>query len=503
VPTAGAAIGALPAPSVPSSDDDRAHPDPAGRSPLVTALAPNRLPTRDRANLARQTLAAAADPAADPAASGVRPALSRTIDLDDGAGADDPETTTRRRRLRPRSRRAGLALAAVVVALIALLVAGVFFLPAANVAVVLARQPLADRLIIDIAAPGADPAPDADLTVASSPRAVSVTVAESIPTTGRRREPDAVATGSIRLSNPNREPVTVAAGTVVATEEGIEFSVVEDAAVPAGNAAAGDFGAAVATVRALAPGTGGNVAAGALGGRLPSGVYYANRDGPTAGGTDKTIPTVAPADLDALRARVDAALPDAALAAFAADLPDGLAVLPSTIESVGSAAADETFSHEPGDDADRLTLTAVREVRALAYDRDAALAEGEALLRDRLAAAAPAGFALAPDPLTFADPTPMTEDPDGARQQIAVTAAAVAVLDADERRALADRLAGADPAAAATILREVPEIERFTIDYNPAWLPRRMPANADRLEITISGDSASETDADTGVEGAA
>ena len=63
---------------------------------------------------------------------------------------------------------------------------------------------------------------------------------------------------------------------------------------------------------------------------------------------------------------------------------------------------------------------------------------------------------------------------------------AVAELDAAERAALADELAGASADDAAAILKQRPEIADFRIDYHPAWLPDQMPNNAGRIQFEIA-----------------
>ena len=367
----------------------------------------------------------------------------------------------------------------VAVAAVALAAAGVYvLLPRAEVAVVLKRVPVRGEVTYETAS--GERSGDGASAIPVEPVTVDVTFEGEIPTTGTRAEPDQVAAGKVRLRNPTAGEVTVEKGTVVATEEGVEFSFVEDVEVPAGDPATGVIGEAEGTVRAVRAGAAGNVEPGAIGGRLPSGVYYSNRDGPTQGGSDRAIRTVAEADLDALRARAEEQLPALARAAFAEKLPDGEAVLPASFE-VGEGT--EEFDHDVGDDAATVRLRAVRPVTALTYDADALRSRAEEELAGRLAAAAPAGYELDPVSITFEESVAVEGREDGVRLRVAAEAEARAVLDDEERRSLAEALAGEEPRAAEAILREVPEIERFSIAYRPGWLPDRMPGDAGRIEV--------------------
>ncbi len=390
-----------------------------------------------------------------------------------------PRRAGRVGRVRPR------ALAVPLAALLALaLLAGaaVVLVPTAEVGITLASQPLTAELLYAVA-PSGTAVPDADLVIPAERATVSLTVEVSVPTTGVRREPDKPAAGTVRLSNPNREPVTIEDGTVITGSDGVEFAFAEEVKVPAAPGE-GRYGAAEAAVQAVRPGAAGNLETGALGGRLPSGVYFSNRDAPMSGGTDRQFPVVAEADREALRDQIEAELPERAEAAFATELPAGTAIV---LPSLSPGEIKPTFDHRVGDDAKTLSATAVVPVTALTYRAAEADDQVRAALRERLAAAAPAGYALDEDSLTLAEPEPLprSEGDEGDLVQYRVTASAVshAPFTDDDRRTLADDLAGKDRDAAEAILRAVPGIERFSVDYGPNWMPDRMPVNARRIDV--------------------
>src|SRR5215211_801416 len=199
---------------------------------------------------------------------------------------------------------------------------------------------------------------------------------------------------------------------------------------------------------------------------------------PAAGGSDKEFPVVAQEDLDALRAAANNAAPDLAAEAIRRDQP-GEEIL---VSSAKVSEQDDAFDHQAGEDAAELSLRSTLTIDVLTFDGEAARAEYEQILADRLSADAPDGFAVAPGDVDFEEPIETeTEQSDrGVRLEVKARANAIADLDDAERAALANELAGASAEDAAAILVRRPEIAEYSVDYHPAWLPEQMPNNAGR-----------------------
>ncbi|MFT4040643.1 MAG: hypothetical protein QM692_20855, partial [Thermomicrobiales bacterium] len=87
---------------------------------------------------------------------------------------------------------------------------------------------------------------------------VEVTWSGDTAASGTETAPDETAGGPVELRNAGDTPQTVDAGTIVTTEDGVEFTFVDAVEVPAADAS-GAPGAATGTLRAVAAGTGGNV----------------------------------------------------------------------------------------------------------------------------------------------------------------------------------------------------------------------------------------------------
>jgi hypothetical protein len=402
----------------------------------------------------------------------------------DGAESDgEPVPETDRERAPENPPRRWLPVAAALVVLVVAALLGIrFVLPQAVVTIVPKTAPVAGSLVFDVTSDGQPIDQQAAFALTPEQRQIEVVWEGTVPVTGVRVEPDGTASSAIELRNASAEPLTVEAGTTVATESGVEFAFTEAVTVPPADPATGHPGAATGTVQAVKPGSGGNVGTGEIGGRLPNGVYYSNRMQPAVGGSDKEFPVVAQEDLDALRAAANGAAPKLTAESIARDQP-GEEILLSSAKVSGQ---DDAFDHMAGDDAAEISLRSTLTVDVLTFDGEAAKAKYEQILADRLIADTPEGFAVAPQDIVFEEPIESEKSDRGVRLEVKARADAVAELDAAERAALADELAGASADDAAAILKQRPEIADFRIDYHPAWLPDQMPNNAGRIQFEIA-----------------
>jgi hypothetical protein len=372
--------------------------------------------------------------------------------------------------------------AALAVLVVAAVLAIRYVVPQATIRIVPRTAAVASSLVFDVTADGQPTDDAAAFALATQPQQIEVVWKGTVPVTGVRVEPDGTANSAIELRNPAAEPLTVDAGTTITTETGVEFAFAEAVTVPAADAATGAPGAATGNVQAVQPGSGGNVGTGELGGRLENGVYFSNRMGPAAGGTDKEFPVVDQADLDGLIAAAREAAPALATEAVAAEQP-GAKILPSSVEI---AEQVDTFDHEVGAEVGEVALSATLTIDVLTYDGAAASERYEAALAAQLADDAPDGFVVGAEDIAFAEPALLEERDGGARLEVTASAEAEAVLDDGERAALAAALAGASPEEAAAVLGRSQEIAEFSVDYHPSWLAPRMPNNAGRIQFEVA-----------------
>lgn len=352
-----------------------------------------------------------------------------------------------------------------------------YVVPRAVIQVTPRVEPIVASLVFDVSGEGQPLDDVAAFALAPDTRQVEVVWEGAAPTTGILTVPDGTATGPIELRNASSEALTVEGGTLIATEAGAEFAFTDAVTVPASDPATGEPGAATGSVRAVEPGTGGNIETGELGGRLPNGVYYSNRMEPTTGGTDKEFPMVAQADLDALSAQAAAAADDLAAAALE---DDGVAVSALTV-----AEQRDVFDHQADEEAEMVSLRAEMTLDVAVYDVGEAESRYESALTQQLAAAAPDGYWVNPEAIAFSEPVAVEAPDGGTRLEVTASVDAEARLGEAERQDLAERLAGLSAAEAEAVLSEIEGIATYTVEYQPAWLPQQMPANAGRIAFEI------------------
>ncbi|MCA9880907.1 MAG: baseplate J/gp47 family protein, partial [Thermomicrobiales bacterium] len=365
--------------------------------------------------------------------------------------------------------------------LVLLLIGGAFLFRALTPQVVVRYVPRTEAvsaaIVVDATADGQPLDDDAAFAFATQQQQVDVVWSGATTATGTETVPDQAASGAIELRNAGATPLTVDAGTVVATESGVEFTFTEAIEVPAADAASGEPGAATGQVVAVSGGTSGNVGTGEIGGRLPNGVYYSNRMEPTTGGTDQEFRVVTEGDLDLLLAEAVDAVDGLAEAAVNGDEGDqGFVVTRVTILQQG-----DTFDHQAGDRADEVSLDAAMTLEVTVVDLQQAEGDFERELANELTSNAPPGFTVPVKEMLIDPPVVQRSEERGVRLQIVADVEARLELDETQQRALAKALGGLTPAEAAAVLAEDPAIVAANVQISPGWLISRVPENPDRV----------------------
>lgn len=466
-----------PVSSISESEAVARWPEPVDLLPVPSA--PRRLVDRVSAAVAPRRPVPAAEPETD---SAVEPEPVTVADAETEqnstpvAATDDP----------PWVRWAGgralpspaVLIGAAVVLAVALVVVVAFLLPSARVRLELASVPINSALLFDVTASGQPLDGQAAFALPGEQAEATVVYEASIPTTGVETIPDAAATGSIRLANPTSSPITVEAATILTTEAGVEFALTEAVEVPAADPVTSAPGQAEAAIEAVDPGTGGNVGTGEIGGRLPNGVYYSNRESGTTGGAEREVPVVAQADLDALLTMAEEALPGLVAEELALDDGRGI-VVPSLTVRDGT----DDFNQPAGAEAETVTLRAERTVSVLTYNEAEASERLAEALGEQLSASIPSGYELGPLAIGSDAVTAIEGSADGGRFRVDAEArASLAMTEATETE-LASQLAGKSPAEVGEILSAWPEVTSYEIEPGFRLFTSNLPMNAGRIEI--------------------
>ena len=263
----------------------------------------------------------------------------------------------------PKKRRKWPWLTAIVLLLIVGLIASAVFVPKATITLHRATTPLTTTVVFAVTPPDAQPAAGAAFSVPGTWQQANVTAEVTVPATGQQNVPDKIASGSVDFANPTNKPVSLPAGTELTSDGGIVFKLTEDVTVPP--AAGLKSGTETGSIEAAVGGSNGNLGQGALSGKLPQGVYFSNRNGALAGGTDLSAVVVSDNDIQTALSQLEAAIPEQTAKVISAATGQNVAVVPASVEH---AALSPVASVPAGTVADQVTVTVATVVNALTYD---------------------------------------------------------------------------------------------------------------------------------------
>lgn len=191
----------------------------------------------------------------------------------------------------------------------------------------------------------------------------------TIPTTGEQALPNIPAKGSVVFINQTSNAVTIPIGTTISTTAGtpILFATTEDATLPP------EVGSQIEVpIQAVEASAGpiGNVDSGLINaviGPLGEAVTVRNLT-PTTGGEARSLKAVSEEDVDRLLATVRQQIQSRAYVSMLPRLTETQFIIDQTIHIAEERSDWTTFSANPGDIADTLSLTMRAVVEAVAVD---------------------------------------------------------------------------------------------------------------------------------------
>jgi hypothetical protein len=370
----------------------------------------------------------------------------------------------------------------LVLLLVAGLAAAGLFVPSATITIVSARTPITTSVVFAVTAPGTinQPSDAAAFNVSGTRQQTTVTVSATVPATGQQSAPGNPATGSVTFANPSNQAVTLPAGTQLTSDQGLIFALGADVAVPAATNAGS--GMATGTVIAATGGTAGNLAQGALSGRLDNGVYFNNRDAALTGGTDLTQPVVTDADIANATSQLDTVLPEQASAALSASAGSAVQVVPG---SINHPAFSPTSDVPSGTQAAQVTVSATTNVTMLTYDADEA--KGQVISTALSLATTAVGGSFDQNSVQIGDPTNVQGDPTGGLVEVPVTVDRLTDLDDAQIKQIRDDVVTKSIDDATKIVTSlVQNAESVAIEIKPGWWPGdRLPVISDRIDVVV------------------
>ncbi|MBA3414291.1 MAG: baseplate J/gp47 family protein [Chloroflexia bacterium] len=397
----------------------------------------------------------------------------------DGAGALDYLDGEVAHRLS--ARRWGSIVAIVGIVVLAGVIASWYLLPGISVDVTLEQQPVQTELIYTVAAPGAQIPSDASFVVTATEGEQEVRFTYAIPATGVRRDPDQTATGTVELRNPGEAAVTIASGAELGTIGGGAYVTTAEIEVPA--ARDGAAGQAEVAVRAAEPGTAGNLPQGYLTGKLQDqNVFYSNRAAAIEGGTDRETPLVSEEDLATIREEAEAKIAQIAADAWAAQLPEGQALVKLSVQAT---SPELNVEQEAGAETDTVTLSGTVQATGLLYSLADVQAQARQPVEEQLMEQVPEGFALDADSVILGEPEVIAPAPDIIQYEVTAAGVAKAIFTDEEQERLATSLVGLDPAEAEGAVLAAPAVAAVDMNYSPGWWFERMPRLESRIAIDV------------------
>lgn len=379
-------------------------------------------------------------------------------------------------------RRFGLMRLLVTVLLLAVVLGTAYvLLPSATVQIVPAQERVQVEAVMTADTEATAVSIDTGIIPAVTLR-VEIEETGTIPTTGTQSLSDVAAVGSVVFINQTNNTVEVPADTVLSTSAGtpILFRTTAAATVP------GEVGAQIEVPIEALPGSVGavgNVETGlinAVVGDIGQQVTVRNL-APTYGGESRTLSAVTEADYDRLLATLRQQLQSRAYLGMEAQITDGQTIILETIRLSEEREDWKTWSAEPGDIADTLSLTMRARVEATVIDERFAREVAFGLLNREV----PPGRELVRESLMYRCCTVLSIDGPN-RVTFSSTVEGVIVSQVDVAQ-LQNRLAGQSLTEARDYLNNAIDLAPNTepqIIVSPDWFGQ-MPLFALRIQVDV------------------
>ncbi len=314
-------------------------------------------------------------------------------------------------------------------------------------------------------------------------RVLSVTAEwqANVATTGSVEVADAPARGRVLLINRLEQAVNVPAGTQVNTTAGSRhvFQTLAEVAVP------GEVGGtAEVDVVAVRPGPASNVAANQINrvqGPLAAQLEVRNLE-PTSGGDVRLAPAVSEADIARLEAQVIQYLQTTAVGQMTSLVTDDEFLAQDSVRVTN--IYQQTYSHFPGEQTDRVAIEVRAEVQGTAVDTRAALD----LIYSQLTTAIEPGFVLVPESFSFYADEVLGVDNQG-RVSFSIVGEGILAADLDAVEAQLSeqlRLIAGQPIAVGEqhLYEQLPLAARPRVEVIPNWFGR-LPYLPNRIRTDI------------------
>lgn len=303
----------------------------------------------------------------------------------------------------------------------------------------------------------------------------------SMPTTGEAVVGDK-ATGDITLFNKTDMNRSLPRGTVLATGNGLRFTI--DNAVTLASRSAQEttdgvnivYGQTKVSVTAAKIGAEYNLASNVSlsVGDFPKSSVEAKVTGELSGGTSRTVKAVAQADKDALTSQLNQQIRDEAQTRFAQNGGTDKTLVMQDVKVIS-----QSFNKGVGEEADQLTLTMQGQVTILHVSQD----DLKNFVLSQIRSDLPSGFDVDMTKTTIDIQSPQSGN-NTLTASVPIHAPLTPQISLDRYR---EQLAGKDVQATQTLLQDLPGFQRVRITISPKipFFASRMPTDPKKIDLKI------------------
>ncbi|MEM7335418.1 MAG: baseplate J/gp47 family protein, partial [Chloroflexota bacterium] len=300
-----------------------------------------------------------------------------------------------------------------------------------------------------------------------------------VETTGLVEVPNVPARGAVLFVNLLDQEVNIPAGTRVTTSDGTTIFYQTAEAITLADVVGSTAEVAIVAVE---PGPQGNVEANQVNrveGALATQVEVRNLV-PLTGGAFRLAPAVSEEDVARLRGQVLQFLQAVAIAEMESSLSEREFLTRDSVRVV--TILNESFSHNVGEQASRLTLEMRAELEGTAVNTT----EASGLAYEKLITTVPEDFSLIPESIQFESGEIIGSD-DAGRVTFFMRAEAVTAVNVSLNSYL-DAISGQEQAVAMQFLEEqLPLRETPEISVWPLWF-NRVPYSTSRIQMVVDVD---------------
>lgn len=201
---------------------------------------------------------------------------------------------------------------------------------------------------------------------------LTLSLSQTVPTTGTEHQDARQATGTLTFYNGLFTQQVVVQGTVFTGSDGLQIATTQPATIPPGNPTSG-YGTLTVPAQAVQTGAAGNIAAGDVTITISNGLLVKNS--PFRGGQDeRTFAVVTQEDIAQVVTHLAPRLLQSEQAALSSQLQANEALFSPTCTPTTNT------DHHPGDEATHVKVTVAETCTAGAYNQQAVQAQGEPLL---------------------------------------------------------------------------------------------------------------------------